>query len=337
MSDEAIPDRHPARERRRPPMRRWPLIAATVALLTVVLCLLTAWSGIWASHPAYWSTLLLVAGISGGMLWWARRSPTPTGLGPFRFWLPRAALVLGTLVTVMALVYLRPLTADGVAVDATASVAGDPTSSIDLVTVEESMSSIRFLPAEPKGTGLIFYPGAKVDPRAYSRLLRPLAEAGYTVVVVKFPYNLAVFGINAADDWNGERDDVDRWIVGGHSLGGAMAASYAIDTRGELAGLLLWAAYPAPGISGTEGFDGLDVTSIYGTEDQLATVADIEGSRSQLPADTTFVAVEGGIHAFFGDYGSQSGDGTATISRDDAQRQILDATLEQLERVDAAG
>jgi len=329
MTDEAIDATGPSDARPRPPMRRWPLIAATLALLTVALCLITAWGGIWASHPAYWSTLLLVAGISGGMLWWARRSPTPTGLGPVRFWLPRAALVLGTMLTVLALMYLRPLVADDVAVDATSATSG--------VEVDESMSEIRFVPSDPKGTGLVFYPGAKVDPRAYSRLLRPLAEAGYTVVVVKFPYNLAVFGIDAADSVNGDDDGIDRWIVGGHSLGGAMAASYAGDTRGELAGLLLWAAYPAPGISGSEGFDGLDVTSVYGTEDQLATVADIEQSRSQLPADTTFVPVEGGIHAYFGDYGSQSGDGTAAISREDAQQQILDATLEQLDRVDAAG
>ncbi|MEN9645598.1 MAG: hypothetical protein RL238_2267 [Actinomycetota bacterium] len=323
MTDETLP------ERPRRTARRWPLISATVALLTVALCLLTSWGGIWASHPAYWSTLLLVVGISGGMIWWSRRTPTPTTLRPLRLWLPRAALVLGTLVTVLGLMYLRPLTADDVAVDATGSVQG--------VSVDESMTRIRFDPDDPKGTGLVFYPGAKVDPRAYSRLLLPLAEAGYTVVVVKFPYNLAVFGIDAADSVNGDDDGIDRWIVGGHSLGGAMAASYAMNTRDELVGLLLWAAYPAPGTSGSEGFTGLDVTSVYGTEDQLATVDDIEQSKEMLPLDSHFVAVEGGIHAFFGDYGSQSGDGTATIERDDAQQQIIDATLEQLDRVDAAG
>ena len=323
MTDETVTDTP------RPRARRWPLISATVALLTVALCLLTSWGGIWASHPAYWSTLLLVAGVSGGMIWWARRSPTPTTLAPVRLWLPRAALVIGTLITVLGLMYLRPLTADDVAVDATASVQG--------VTVDESMSQIRFDPDDPKGTGLVFYPGAKVDPRAYSRLLRPLAEAGYTVVVVKFPYNLAVFGIDAADGVNGDDDGIDRWVIGGHSLGGAMAASYAMDHRDELAGLLLWAAYPAPGTSGSEGFTGLDVTSVYGTEDQLATVDDIEQSKEMLPTDTRFVPVDGGIHAYFGDYGSQSGDGTATIDRDDAQRQIIEASLEQLDRVEATG
>ena len=316
-----------ALEPTRRPARRWPLISAVIALITVAMCLATAWGGIWASHPAYWSTLLLVAGISGAMIWWALRTPMPTHHSPFRLWLPRAALVLGTLFTILVLLYLRPLVADGVAVDALTAGGG--------VSVDDSMSEIRLTPDEPKGTGLVFYPGAKVDPRAYSRLLRPLAEAGYTVVVVKFPYNLAVFGIDAADDVNGADDGVDRWIVGGHSLGGAMAASYSMNHRDELAGLLLWAAYPAPGSSGSEGFDGLDVTSVYGTEDQLATVDDIILSKAMLPADTHFVPVEGGIHAYFGDYGSQSGDGTATIERDDAQEQIVTATLEQLDRVDA--
>jgi hypothetical protein len=81
---------------------------------------------------------------------------------------------------------------------------------------------------------------------------------------------------------------------------------------------------------------GLDIVSVSGTNDGLATPADIEASKVDLPADTHFVAVQGGVHAYFGDYGAQSGDGTATISRADAQRQIIDATLAQLQRVDGA-
>ena len=140
-----------------------------------------------------------------------------------------------------------------------------------------------------------------------------------------------MFGIRAANDVVGRDDDVDHWVVGGHSLGGAMAATYATDPHDELDGLLLYAAYPAGSMVERTG---LDVTSVYGTEDGLATVAKIEDSKADLPADTHFVPIEGGIHAFFGDYGSQRGDGTATIDRDDAQAQIVAATLEQLDRID---
>jgi dienelactone hydrolase len=142
-----------------------------------------------------------------------------------------------------------------------------------------------------------------------------------------------VLSPSAADDVVGaEGDDIEHWVVGGHSLGGAMAATYATSAHHELAGLLLWGAYPAKSMATRQG---LDTTSIYGTNDGLATVSDIEASKADLPADTHFVPVTGGIHAFFGDYGAQSGDGTATITRDDAQAQIVAATLAQMQRVDA--
>jgi hypothetical protein len=72
---------------------------------------------------------------------------------------------------------------------------------------------------------------------------------------------------------------------------------------------------------------GLRVASISGSADALATPADIDASRPKLPGDTAYTVVEGGVHAFFGDYGEQPGDGTPTVSREEAQRQIVDATV----------
>lgn len=308
------------------PLRWWPIVAALLVTLTVALCLLTSWGGIWGSHPAYWITLVAVLLLSGGLAAWAWWRSPATPQKSFRTWGLRAVLVLITGLTIIALVYLRPLGADQVAIDALRSD--------DDVTVTVSAGLIRLQPIAPTSTGLVFYPGAKVDPRAYARILRPVAEAGFPVVIVKFPYNLAVFGIRAADDVIGGDDLVQRWVIGGHSLGGAMAATFASDAHDELAGLLLHAAYPAGAM--TERID-LDVLSVFGTEDGLATVADIEASRRNLPADTEFVPIEGGIHAFFGDYGEQRGDGNPSIAREDAQQQIVAATLAQLTRVDQAG
>ena len=316
MDEPAASGRHP--------LRWWPLGSAGVAAATALFCLVTSWSSIWDAHPAYLLTLLAVVVCSAGVATWAWWNSPPKPQKPFRTWGLRFVLVVGTLLTTAFVVYVRPLAADQVAIDAMRSGGG--------VTVSDSSGAIRLQPATPKHTGLVFYPGAKVDPRAYVRILRPAAQAGYTVVIVKFPFNLAVFGIRSANDVVGRDDGIDRWIVGGHSLGGAMAATYASDDHDELDGLLLYAAYPAGSLRERTG---LDVTSVFGTEDGLATVADIEASRADLPPDTEFVPIEGGIHAFFGDYGAQSGDGTPTISRDDAQTQIIAATLDQLDRIDA--
>ena len=49
-------------------------------------------------------------------------------------------------------------------------------------------------------TGLIFYPGGRVDYRSYAPALRQIAEEGYLVVLVRMPLNLAVFGADSAAD-----------------------------------------------------------------------------------------------------------------------------------------
>ncbi len=174
-----------------------------------------------------------------------------------------------------------------------------------------------------------------MDPQAYAHILRPVAESGFAVVIFKPPYNLAVLDSNAADAVIGNTDDtIDRWIVGGHSLGGAMAASYAEQERNELSGLLLYAAYPVNDMSGRAA---LRVTSVFGTNDAIATPTEIDESARELPPSTEFVAIDGAIHSYFGDYGPQRGDGTPAVSRDAAQREIATATVSFLEVVDERG
>ncbi len=169
-----------------------------------------------------------------------------------------------------------------------------------------------------RDTGLVFLPGARVDPRAYLGLLRPLAEAGTPVVLVKPPLDLALLTSPAAvlDD----HPEVTRWVLGGHSLGGAAATFASGDPR--VVGLLLWAAYPADDLSASD----LVVLSVSGDRDGLATPADIDAARPLLPAGTRYVVVAGGTHAFFGDYGEQPGDGEPGVSRGVAQRQIVVAS-----------
>lgn len=174
-------------------------------------------------------------------------------------------------------------------------------------------------------TGFIIYPGGRVDYRAYAPLAHQIAAEGYLVVIVRMPLNLAVLNPGAADKVIKAYPGIQHWVVGGHSLGGAMAANFARKHLNEVQGLVLWAAYPAG--SDDLSTSSLKVVSISGSEDGLATKEKIDASRALLPGGTQWVVVEGGNHAQFGWYGEQAGDNPAKISRLDQQNQIQVATL----------
>ncbi|MFN2227515.1 MAG: alpha/beta hydrolase, partial [Anaerolineae bacterium] len=177
-------------------------------------------------------------------------------------------------------------------------------------------------------TGLVLYPGGRVDPRAYAPAARAIAGEGYLVAIVPMPLNLAFFAAGRAAEVMDAFPDVQHWAVGGHSLGGAMAANFVAGNPGAVDGLVLWAAYPAGGddLSGRQ----LAVASVYGTRDGLATPEEVAASRPLLPPDAVWTAIEGGNHAGFGWYGPQSGDSEATISREEQQAQVVAATVQLL-------
>ena len=183
----------------------------------------------------------------------------------------------------------------------------------------------------PPRTGLILYPGGRVDFRAYAPAAQAIADHGYLVVLVRMPLNLAVFDADAAVDVIQAYPDIEHWAVGGHSLGGAMAANLAYSHPTLVEGLVLWASYPAEGndLSGST----LQVVSISGSLDGLSTPEKIDASAALLPGDTTWVVVEGGNHAQFGWYGEQAGDNPASISREEQQDRIIQATVELLARL----
>jgi dienelactone hydrolase len=201
----------------------------------------------------------------------------------------------------------------------------------ELVQVSED-PWLTFTPVgEPPTCGFIFYPGGRVDPRSYAPAARAIAEAGFTTVITPMPFNLAVFAPDRADDVQAAHPEVGKWAIGGHSLGGAMAANYVFGRPDSaVQTIIFWAAYPADNNSLADR-ENLSATSISGTLDGLATPADIEASKALLPADARFVAIEGGNHAQFGWYGDQSGDLPATISREEQQAKTITATLETLD------
>lgn len=196
-----------------------------------------------------------------------------------------------------------------------------------------TVSSDRWLVFRPVAaqpdTGLVFYPGGRVDYRAYAPAARQIAAQGYLVVIVDMPLNLAVLDAGAAADVLAAYPEIAHWAVGGHSLGGAMAANFAWKNPTAVNGLVLWAAYPASGDDLSAS--GLRVVSIYGVRDGLATGDKIDASRALLPADTMWVRIEGGNHAQFGWYGDQAGDNPAIITRQQQQQQIITSTIGLLE------
>ncbi len=189
-----------------------------------------------------------------------------------------------------------------------------------------------FMPSDSSpDTGFIFYPGGRVDYRSYAQPLRRIASQGYLVVAVQAPLNLMVFDPDRAGEIIPQFPQIKHWAVGGHSLGGAMAASYLYNHPGAAEGLVLWASYPAK--NNDLSRSGIKVLSIYGSLD-MGGMQPFDASRSLLPSATTWVVIEGGNHAQFGDYGAQPGDNTATVSAADQQALVVSATVDFLDSLD---
>lgn len=176
-------------------------------------------------------------------------------------------------------------------------------------------------------TGLIIYPGGRVDPRSYAPTARNISADGYYVAITLMALNFAIFSPNKADQIISENPGIANWVICGHSLGGVAAALYVKGNSEKIDGLVFWASYPSVDLSESS----IDVSSIYASNDGLTTVVDIENSKSKLPASTTYVEITGGNHAQFGYYGGQFGDGEATITREMQQTQIISATIDVLD------
>ncbi len=245
---------------------------------------------------------------------------------PRRLW-----LIVGVPVLVLALLYAggRILTPAGPMPEALAALQPD-----DRVQVTAEDWFV-FSPAESRAaTGFIYYPGGRVDARAYAPYARDIAAEGYLTVVVPMPLALAVLAPNRAAEVMAAFPEIESWVVGGHSLGGAMAAQFAAGQVDKLAGLALIASYPAES-NDLSGRDDLAAVSIYGSADGLAEPETVEASRVRLPQTAQFIRIEGGNHAQFGWYGPQAGDNPASISHEAQQNQTVEAVLKLLADVAA--
>jgi dienelactone hydrolase len=204
-------------------------------------------------------------------------------------------------------------------------VALQALASDSLVKVDVQDDWVVFSPVDSSQTktGFVFYPGGKVDFRAYAPALRKIAAQGYLVAVVPVSLNLAFFDVNAAARVQSAYPEIENWFVGGHSLGGVAASLFAADNA-FVKGVVFWASYPADDALKVKD---ISAVSIYGTNDGLATEEKLNDSRALLPDDAKFVAIEGGNHAQFGAYGFQEGDNEASISAEEQWEQAANATV----------
>lgn len=158
--------------------------------------------------------------------------------------------------------------------------------------------------------GLIFYPGGKVEYSSYIPLMKELSDCGITCILVDMPFNLAVLDVNRADGLTNLYSNIEHWYIGGHSLGGSMAASYLEKNLDEFEGLILLGSYSTVDLSDID----IKVLSIYGENDLVLNKEKYEKYKPNIDDNLTQVVIEGGNHAYFGMYGNQSGDGEASIS-----------------------
>ncbi len=211
------------------------------------------------------------------------------------------------------------------------------------VRVVEDDERITFLPAsnsvaDSVAPGFLFYPGALVDPEAYVPMARHVAEAGYEAQIIKVPYRMAAMGwqktaVEERTLSSLSRTPGKRWVLAGHSRGARMALAFALKHQDKLAGLVL------VGSSHPREIDHshlqLPVMKVYGSQDGLASEAEVEQFKHNLPGHTRFTRIDGGNHAQFAWYGSQFGDDEATISREAQQAQLLEAILNFLDAIES--
>ncbi len=188
-----------------------------------------------------------------------------------------------------------------------------------IVVTETKNDHIVFAPDDAVA-GLIFYPGGKVQYEAYAPLMAACAERDILCVLLHMPANLAVLDMDAAEGIVEKYPDIEEWYIGGHSLGGSMAASYVAEHTEEFEGLILLASYSTAELQDS----GLEVMSIYGSEDRVLNLEKYQEYRSNLPTGFHEVILKGGNHAYFGNYGSQEGDGLAKITNEDQIQATVD-------------
>lgn len=187
----------------------------------------------------------------------------------------------------------------------------------DRVALEVISGSIVLSPTgDASTTGVLYFPGARVDPYSYLHSFVDVVAAGTTVVIIDPLFNMALLDRRTLDELLVAAPAIETWTLAGHSLGGVRACMLADDSR--VTGLVLFASYCASDISGLD----IPVLQVLASNDGLIDSAAVDEARGLLPASAATTTIEGANHASFGTYGEQPGDGVATLSRQQVREKV---------------
>lgn len=215
---------------------------------------------------------------------------------------------------------------------AEALAALEPDSQVVVTRDGNLADTLEFRPAtgNPE-VGVILYPGANCDIRGYAPLLRRIAAEGYVVVAMQMPFDFSIFGHRRALEVPPAWPGVKRWVLIGHSMGGAMAAQFVHENTDAMAGLILWDSYPPDGATNVATWDR-PVWNLHRAKPDGSPPATFEQRRALLPPDSVWVGFNGGIHMYFGSFdgGAYKEEWEPSISRADQQDQIVKATLDAI-------
>ncbi|GAC42970.1 alpha/beta hydrolase [Paenibacillus popilliae] len=231
-----------------------------------------------------------------------------------------AAAVLLVLAAALA-IYLRPYPAGTKAVQA--MIPSED------VTITQEDGVLRFEPT----ANFIFYPGGLVQPESYAVLARTLAANGVNTYIIAMPLNLAVLDAQGANRVLPLLDPRGINIIGGHSLGGTMAAEYVMNSTLSVQGIVFLASYPNRNIRQLN----IPVLSVYGSQDGVLDMERYTNSKSYMPDSFEEHVIKGGNHAQFGDYGLQKKDKGATISDDQQVRETVSTIVDWIATLHASG
>ena len=183
----------------------------------------------------------------------------------------------------------------------------------EITIVLNEDDSVALLPEESGDVGILFYPGASVEPLAYVPFLSLLAEEGYCVYVPSFPFGMAAFDPDAAEEIMAAHPEIEAWVLAGHSLGGRTVCGFAAEDGESVLGVVVISSRIDEALLDSE----LPVLVLYGDRDGI-----YGGVRADdlLPENTTVVCIPGGNHAQFGDYGRQLMDREATLPAEEQRR-----------------
>ncbi|MDY7395164.1 alpha/beta hydrolase [Aureibaculum sp. 2210JD6-5] len=192
------------------------------------------------------------------------------------------------------------------------------------IEINISDEYIYFVPKSISKSTIFFYPGALVDPFAYSPLCRKLSENGYKTIIVRMPWRMATKGYNLIKERN-LLTDKNSYTLIGHSQGGKAAGQFVYENTKSIKNLiLLGTTHPRDiDLSNLE----VNILKIYGSNDGVASSEKIEKNKSKLPLNAEFYEIKGGNHSQFGYYGHQMGDNTANITREVQLNSIVSKIL----------